>query len=342
MKQTTFERLFDTRWEEFANSIDTLQGQGSTSVEQKRVIAAQFSQEYRKVCNDLALAKSRRYSPHLIDRLNDLAIRGHQVLYHSKRRPLLQSLLQFIITDFPRAFIREKKWMLMSFALLYIPAIIFGTLIYWYPELAYSFFSAEQLRNFDSMYNPMTSAAERYNRSSGDNLVMFGYYIRHNISIGLQTFASGMLFGVGTIYYLIYNALALGGIAGYLTQLGYIDTFWGFVIGHGAFELTAIGIAGASGLKIGFALIAPGQRTRKDALVATAKECLPLIYGTIFFLVIAAFIEGFWSPLANINSLTKYIVGGLLWLIVVLYFARFARFSQRKLSRHDQVHAHGH
>lgn len=48
-----------------------------------------------------------------------------------------------------------------------------------------------------------------------------------------------------------------GAIAGHLTDIGYGQTFWPFVIGHGAFELTAIALAGAAGLKLGWALLAP-------------------------------------------------------------------------------------
>ncbi|PAK99903.1 hypothetical protein B8W90_14245, partial [Staphylococcus hominis] len=69
---------------------------------------------------------------------------------------------------------------------------------------------------------------------------MFGYYIMNNISIGLRTFASGLLAGLGTVLVLLFNGLTIGAAAGHLQHIGHGDPFWRFVCGHGAFELTAI------------------------------------------------------------------------------------------------------
>ena len=81
-----------------------------------------------------------------------------------------------------------------------------------------------------------------------------------------------MLFGVGTIFYLLFNGVFLGAVAGHLTGLGYIETFWGFVSGHSSFELTAIMLSGAAGLRIGMALIAPGNRTRRRAPLCSDRR----------------------------------------------------------------------
>ena len=39
---------------------------------------------------------------------------------------------------------------------------------------------------------------------------MFGFYIFNNVRIGFQTFASGLVFGLGTILYLLYNGVFIG------------------------------------------------------------------------------------------------------------------------------------
>ena len=69
--------------------------------------------------------------------------------------------------------------------------------------------------------------------------MMFGYYIKNNIGISFRTFAGGMLFGLGSVFFLVYNGLAIGATAGHLTQAGFASTFYPFVAGHGSFELTA-------------------------------------------------------------------------------------------------------
>jgi hypothetical protein len=71
----------------------------------------------------------------------------------------------------------------------------------------------------------------------------------------------------------------LGAVSGYLTQIGYTQTFWSFVAGHSSLELLAIVISGAAGLRLGMAVIAPGNVSRRAALVAAAKPAVRLMYG---------------------------------------------------------------
>ncbi len=322
MKQQLFEEKYQASWQYFSQQIALVEGKPPKQPD--TVTLEHFAKNYRKVCYDLALAKERHYSPQLVDQLNELALRGHQQLYQTDSIGLWHHFINFILTGFPRAVRKDWKIVTLGLSLFYIPAIVFGVLIYFFPSLAFSFFDPAQIAQFSEMYNPEQHENMREARESSDDLVMFGFYIRNNIGIGFQTFASGILFGLGTLFFLIYNGLAIGGIAGYLTHLGYTDSFYSFVVSHGAFELTAIGIAGAAGMKMGFALLMPGKLSRKQALLQSSKNAIPLVYGVILFLVIAAFIEAFWSPSSIPNSI-KYWAGGGLWLFVALYFTLAGR-----------------
>jgi uncharacterized membrane protein SpoIIM required for sporulation len=131
---------------------------------------------------------------------------------------------------------------------------------------------------------------------------------------------SGLAFGLGSVFYLVSNGVFLGAIAGYLTQVGFGEPFWSFVSGHSAMELVAIVISGAAGLRLGGALVAPGLRSRKAALVAAAQPAVRLMYGAAGMFLVAAFIEAFWSPLTSFPPVTKYLVGSILWLVVAGYF----------------------
>ena len=116
----------------------------------------------------------------------------------------------------------------------------------------------------------------------------------------------------------------LGGVAGHLSRLGYNETFWPFVSGHGAFELTAIVICGAAGLMLGHAILAPGQRTRVMALKQQAVEALRLVMGAALMLLVAAFIEAFWSS-SQLAPVVKYAVAAFLWGLVVFYLGWMGR-----------------
>jgi len=124
---------------------------------------------------------------------------------------------------------------------------------------------------------------------------------------------------LGSAFFLFFNGLMIGAVAGHLTHIGYGQTFWPFVVGHGAFELSAIALAGAAGLQLGWALIAPGRLPRSEALRLAARKSVLLICGVMLFLLIAAFIEAYWSSTIGVAPMTKYLVGAALWLLVATY-----------------------
>jgi len=107
-------------------------------------------------------------------------------------------------------------------------------------------------------------------------------------------------------------------VTGYVRQMGFGPQFFPFAIGHGAFELTAIVLAGAAGLRLGLALLAPGSLSRGRSLLLAGRTAIRILYGAAGMLVIAAFLEAFWSPMPQ-PAATKYGIGAILWLSVFVY-----------------------
>ena len=154
---------------------------------------------------------------------------------------------------------------------------------------------------------------------------MFGFYILNNISIGLRTFASGLVGGIGSAAALIYNGLFFGVFAAHLVNVGLADPLWRFVCGHASFELTAIVIAGGAGLRLGLGLVAPGRRRRIDALVEGGRRGAMLALGVAGMLLIAAFIEAFWSSIGWLPDVVRFPVAGVLWTLVLVWLWRGGR-----------------
>ena len=117
----------------------------------------------------------------------------------------------------------------------------------------------------------------------------------------------------------LFNGFFLGALAAHITHTGYAETFYPFVIGHGSFELTAIVLAGAAGMRLGFALLSPGPLSRGEALRQSAKRAVQIVYGAAAMLLAAALVEAFWSPARWAPNEAKYIVGATLWCITFLY-----------------------
>lgn len=271
------------------------------------------------MCHYLAIAKERKYSYFLVEQLNDLVLRGHQHLYSLKKTRSRQ-LIEFFVKDYPSLVRKEWKYVCVALALFYLSGGAMASITLVFPELIHSVFDQSQINQFEEMYNPEKRLKGR-TRDSDTNLQMFGYYIGHNIGISFQVFAGGLFLGLGTIFYLTYNGIIMGTVASHLGSAGFSSTFFPFVVGHASFELTAIVISGAAGLKLGFAIIAPGRNSRADALKKAARTSVKLVYGVIVMLLIAAFIEAFWSSGSVVGNTVKYTVGAGLWILVIAYFA---------------------
>ncbi len=277
-----------------------------------------FPEQYRLICHHLSLARTRYYSPMLIERLEKLVFCGHQI-YYQHNTHLLYSVIIYFTSGFPQSVRKEWHWVLISLVLFFGSLMAMIITLQYFPDMVYTIISAEQLAEIESMYDPSLDKIGR-DRTSGTDFQMFGFYIFNNTGIGLKTFASGLLLSIGSMVTLVFNGLFIGSIAGYLTHIGYGATFWPFVAGHSAMELSAIVLSGTAGIKLGFSILNPGRRSRLKALSDSASEAVHIMYGVIAMFFIAAFIEAYWSSMSNIEPLTKYIIGIINWLLLLSYF----------------------
>lgn len=321
MKQKTFEQLRQAQWSSFSEELDSF-NQGYRMRNSER--ATDFVEEYQRLTRDLSVAKARGYSRRLIAALNAMVVRGHNVIY-VYRAGFFRTALQFLVSGFPGRVRRERGYIFVAAAIFIVPMLAMVFAIFQAPEWVYSVMSASQVSGLEAMYDPSVESFGRERQSDGD-FQMFGFYIMNNISIAFQLFASGLLFGLGSVSYLVFNGVAIGAATGHLLHAGYSQTFLSFVAGHGSFELTAIVLAGAGGMMLGHALIAPGEQSRLAALRLRARSAVEILLGAGFMLLIAAFIEAFWSSSSFVVAWVKYVVGITLWMVVLGYLT----FSGRR------------
>lgn len=319
MNQREFIGRYRAFWDEYERSVDTASRRKHVGTEQREAVA-KFPHQFRQLSHQLALARDRNYSPALVQRLNALALRGHHLL-HRPPGVSAHRVARFLGHEFPAQVRRDAAAFWFATACLYLPAFAMLAAAAYDSALLYAVLDPAQASVYEEMYNPASSHYAK-ERASDSDFLMFGFYIRNNIGIGFQTFASGLLFGIGSVFYLVFNGLFLGATTAHLLTAGFGDTFFAFVVTHGAFELTAIVLAGTAGLKLGNALLAPGRRTRRDALTRAAGESAVLVTGLTGMLVIAAFLEAFWSSSTLIPVGAKFGVGAFCWLLVAVYFTR--------------------
>jgi uncharacterized membrane protein SpoIIM required for sporulation len=316
MNQQTFQARHESQWLQFERWLDHM-----TPARRATQPSAPFAEDavagrYRTLCQHLALARERQYSPALVERLHRLVIRGHQFLYgaHPGAGP---AVFRFFAQDFARAARARWRVIALSCALFFVPLFVLAGVMQRHPDMIYLVMSPDQVASYERMYDP---AQQKPDRDAQADAYMFGHYIWNNVRIGFQTFAGGLLFGLGTIFFLTVNGVLIGSTAGYLIEIGHARPFLAFVSGHSAFELTGIVLMGAAGLMLGAALVSPGRLTRASALRLNARSAVPLVYGAGALLILAAFIEAFWSALTAPPAAIKYAFGIGLWFLVFAYF----------------------
>jgi len=312
MNQEVFVRRHEARWKELDHLLSRME---TGSADTDRLEG--FAPDYRRLCQQLAVARHRHYSADVVERLNGLVMRAHSQMYGTRVDGLLWQARRLLVA-FPAAVRREWRLVLAAHLLFYLPYFGMMAAVTGWPELVQTVLSPDDLAQMEWMYDPASEHFLKERALDGD-LMMFGYYIYNNIGIAFRTFAGGLIGGLGSLFFLVYNGVVLGTASGHLTSVGMGSTFWSFVITHGAFELTAIVLSGAAGLKLGLAVLVPGNRTRRRALSDAVTAVLPILYGFFAFLVAAAFLEAFWSSSRLIGNTLKYGVGTAAWLWVYAY-----------------------
>ncbi len=319
-----FENLYRAEWDELESQLQlitdgrTRQKHGLEPIRGERV-----AELYRRACEHLALARARDYPRYLLDRLENLTSDAHQVIYQ-RREFGLARVKRLFARDFPRAVRAHAKYVWIAAALSFIPMLLMGWLVYNRPDLILSVVDAQTAASYEAMDSDAAESIGR-NRDADTDWAMFGFYIENNISVEFRFYASGIFAGVGSIFFMLLNAVFGGAVGGYLTERGLGETFYSFVVTHAAFELTAFVLAGAAGLRLGHSLLAPGRQTRLQSLTQAARETMVMVYGIIAMLVIAAAFEAFWSSARWMPLPLKYSVAGVCWLAVITYLVRQGR-----------------
>jgi uncharacterized membrane protein SpoIIM required for sporulation len=140
------------------------------------------------------------------------------------------------------------------------------------------------------------------------------------VGIAFRCFATGILFGAGSVFFLVFNGITLGTSFGWVIANGHGRNILTYCCGHSPFELTAIVIAGAAGLQIGYALIDTGGLSRRSSLLAAGRSAIVLVMGAGAALLVAAAVEGFWSASAA-PDVVKWSVAVLNSLLVLGYLS---------------------
>ena len=304
-------------WEAFRRTAARIERAGLRALAAAEIPA--FAARYREVAADLARARTYGVSPEVVAYLERLVAAGHNALYRARSRGRLP-IAPYVLRDFPAAVVESWRYVLVACLLFTVPAAVGYAVLRERPELA------EEIAP-PVMVSRAEQAAQRQARGVGyaqaeneDRPVLASWIISNNIMVCLAALAGGLVVGVLTVLSLVYNGLSLGvgfGVFANHHAAGYLATF---IAGHGVLELTAVFISGGAGFRLAQALVAPGDLTRKDALVLQGAVALRMIGSVVCLLTVAGAIEGLVSA-SDAAPAYKFAVSGASAVLLVCYFA---------------------
>jgi uncharacterized membrane protein SpoIIM required for sporulation len=118
----------------------------------------------------------------------------------------------------------------------------------------------------------------------------------NNVWVAAQALIYGILLGIPTLLVLLENAINLGVDGGFLFAHGKGVLFFSLILPHGMLELSAVFLAAAAGLRLGWTVIDPGSRPRGQALAEEGRAMITITLGLIVVLGVSGLIEAFVTP----------------------------------------------
>ncbi len=222
----------------------------------------------------------------LLARLTLLVTDAHSVLYSQRDVEIKRGLREFATVTFPRA-VWEIRWFVLVAALLtLVPWAVMNIWIAVSPR-AVDATGPAALR--DQYIN--SGFASYYRSDSASAFANDVFW--NNVRVAILAFAIGVFLCIPTALLLAYNGANIGVAGGLFTNVGEWQKFWGLILPHGLLELSAVIVAGAAGLRIGWTVIDPGERSRLVALGDEGRRSGTVLMGLVVAFLMAAMIEGF-------------------------------------------------
>jgi uncharacterized membrane protein SpoIIM required for sporulation len=267
---------------------------------------------YRAVAADLALARRSFPGDPVVGRLEQLVGRARSHVYEAPTRR--GSLLRFFARDYWQLVAERPLALVLAAVLLFAPAVLSASWALRDPGAAVGLVPEEfrSVTESDRPWRDLTPAEQANFTTS---------VFTNNIRVTLGAFAGGVVFGLLTAAILVFNGLLLGAVGGLMIGAGNGVGFLELVTAHGVLELTCIIVAGAAGLRLGWAIVDPGTLTRAQSAGREARRTVALALGTAPWLILAGIVEGNRARLAEAGVPVVIGVGVALgaafWALVV-------------------------
>lgn len=275
---------------------------------------------YQRVATDLSTVRSTAPDPSLVTHLSGL-LAGARLKSSGTRTFSWDMIGRFFIEDFPAALYRLRHWWIITALVNVVVGLALGAWLYYNPVIENTLLSSVEVQqlvqsDFQSYYSE--NAASSFATQVWVN----------NAWVAAQCIVFGVL-GLPVIYVLWQNISNVAIIGSLMHQHGRADVFWGLLTPHGLLELTAVFVAAGVGLRLFWAWVAPGPRTRISSLAHEGRTAAGVALGLIVVLLVSGLIEAFVTP-SPLPTWARVAIGVLALGLFVLYVFTLGRSAVRR------------
>ena len=243
---------------------------------------------YQQTTTHLSAVRSAGTDPILVAALSSRVARARAAVTGATT-PGWSVISRFALVSFPAMAYRARWWWLGTAA----GSVGLAFIIAWWvarsaavqaailPPAQVANLVNHQFRGYYSQYAASSFAAEVWT---------------HNVWVAAESLIFGILLGLPTLWLLFSNAANVGVSAGLMFAHGRGVLFFALILPHGMLELTAVFLAAATGLRLGWTVIDPGPRPRGRALAEEGRASVTIALGLIVVLLVSGMIEAFVTP----------------------------------------------
>ncbi|MGH7530937.1 MAG: stage II sporulation protein M [Gemmatimonadales bacterium] len=276
-----------------------------------------FAAQYREVAADLARARTYQVDARVIEYLERVVSAGHNALYRARGRAGTP-VVRYLLREFPAAVVQSWRYVVVALLMFAVPALAGYAMLRDQPALADELVPPIMISRAEEAAARQAEGRGYVEAGDADRPWIAAQIMTHNIQVSFGVFVGGLTGGLLSAWLLFFNGMLLGLVFGLFQNYGAATYLTTFIVAHGVLELVAIFISAGAGFRLAKALIAPGDRTRRDALVVEGGIAARMIGAVVLLLVIAGTIEGLLSASAAAPA-WKYGVSAATAVLLVLY-----------------------
>ena len=275
---------------------------------------------YQRVSTHLSMVRSASADPVIVGRLSGLVARARSAVT-AAHAPLWSEFTRFWTVSFPLVAYQTWRWWLSTAVVFFAVAGLIGVWVAGNPEVQSAIGTPTDIarlvnEDFASYYseNPAGSFALRV-------------WI-NNSWVAAQCIAFAIVLGIPIPYVLFQNAANLGVTGGLMFNADKGDIFLGLLTPHGLLELTAVFLAAAAGMRLGWSVVAPGDRPRGQVLAERGRAMIPVAVGLAVVLLVSGLIEALVTP-SPFPTFVRIAIGAAAEVAFLAYVIHFGRRAVR-------------